>query len=166
MKSLLSFVIARARSARSNLQDLTCNSWIASSASRLCRTRRRVGLLAMTILSSLFLFGCVHGRVVHDEVLTCPLPMDLTFLRTVEAVQTHPDWELDYTDKEKGIIHLRNLKYSSFDDSDERTATLVLKRIGRRETSIQLAPESQSILGVDEVLKLIKQALSREAGQG
>ena len=119
------------------------------------------------VLFSFVLFGCAHDaiRPVHDEVVTVSLPMDLTYLKTLEAVQKHPDWEIDYTEKEQGLIHLRNLRYSSFADADLRTATLVLKRIGPRETSVQLAPKSQTVVGGDEILKLIKEARPQEGGQ-
>lgn len=112
--------------------------------------------------------GCAHSSSilpVHDEVLVYPLPMDLAYLRTLEAVDLHPDWELDRTIKEKGIVYLRNLRYSSFSDADQRTATLVLKRVGPHETSVQLAPESQAVVGGDELLTLIKQHLSREVSR-
>lgn len=117
---------------------------------------------------SLGLVGC-SGKSksllpVHDEVLVYALPLDLTYLRTVEAVNAHPDWEVDYTDKEKGLIVLRNMRYSSFADADLRTAVLVLKRVGPRETSVQFDPQSQAVRGGDEVLDLIKQYLSREVG--
>ena len=101
---------------------------------------------------------------VHDEVLVYPLPMDLTFLRTMEAMTAHRDWQIDYTDKEKGLIFLRNLRYSSFADADLRTATLVLKRVGPRETSVELDKKSQSVRGGDEILDAVRQYLSREVG--
>lgn len=117
---------------------------------------------------SLGLAGC-SGKSksllpVHDEVLVYALPLDLTYLRTVEAVNAHPDWEVDYTDKEKGLIVLRNMRYSSFADADLRTAVLVLKRVGPRETSVQFDLKSQAVRGGDEILDLIKQYLSREVG--
>lgn len=122
----------------------------------------------MFAILSLGLAGC-SGKSksllpVHDEVLAYALPLDLTYLRTVEAVNAHPDWEVDYTDKEKGLIVLRNMRYSSFADADLRTAVLVLKRVGPRETSVQFDPKSQAVRGGDEILDLIKQYLSREVG--
>jgi len=117
---------------------------------------------------SLSLAGCASKSKsllpVHDEVLVYPLPLDLTYLRTVEAVNAHPDWEVDYTDKEKGLIVLRNMRYSSFADADLRTAVLVVKQVGPRETSVQLDSKSQAVRGGDEILDLIKQYLSREVG--
>jgi hypothetical protein len=88
--------------------------------------------------------------------------MDLTYLRTLEAVQAHPEWELDTTDKENGIISIRNLRYSSFVDADRRRATLILKQVGARETSVQFSSESQRVFGGKEIMSLIKQYLDRE----
>lgn len=130
--------------------------------------KRIVNFFLILSLSSVVLLGCSHRPSilpVHDEVLTYPLPFDLVFLRTLDAVQAHSDWELDLTDKEKGTIRLRNMRYSSFADADLRTATLLVKRAGSRETTIQLSPESQSVVGGDEILKLIRQYLSREVSQ-
>ena len=126
------------------------------------------GTAFLSIFFLLGLFGCAHSSPilpVHDEVLTYPLPMDLVYLRTLEAVDSHSDWELDRTVKEKGLIYLRNLRYSSFADADQRTVILVLKRLNSRETSIELAPESQAVVGGDELLALIKRYLSREASR-
>ena len=116
-----------------------------------------------------FLFcsaGCARNSILpaHDEVLTFNLPYDLAFLRTMEAVEAHPDWDLDMTLKEQGIIKIRNLRYSSFADADQRGATLLLKRIGPRQTSVQFDKESWGVVGGDEILKLINQYLSLEAG--
>ena len=120
------------------------------------------------VLSSFSVFGCAHKSSLlpaHNEVLTFQLPLDLTYLRTLDAVQSHPYWDLDRTVKEQGLIYLRNLRYSSFADADQRTATLVIKRVGPRTTTVQLAPESQSVVGADEILKLIKDYLSLEVGR-
>lgn len=124
---------------------------------------------SISFLAALFLLGSLQGcarvdavRAVHDEVLVYRLPYDLAFLRTLEAVDEHPDWELGWTDKEKGIIFIRNLRYSSFSSADQRKATVILKRIHEDETSVELAPDSQSLIGIEEVLALIKESLSRE----
>lgn len=112
-------------------------------------------------------FGCAgqNLRPLADEVLVYPLPFDLAYLRTLEAVQSHPDWDLNRTLKEEGIIEIRNVRYSSFADADQRSATLILKRVGPRRTSIQFAPKSQTVVGTDDVLALVKQYLSREASK-
>lgn len=130
-------------------------------------TRGRTQFFLLLILTVLGGAGCTHSSrllPVHNEVLVYPLPMDRTYLRTLEAVEAHPDWELDWTDKEKGIISVRNLRYSSFADADLRTALLVLKRLGPQKTSVQLDAKSQAVRGGDELLTLIKKYLSRETG--
>lgn len=113
------------------------------------------------LVFSIFL-GCAHSGVLpkYDEILVYPLPYDLTFLRVLEAVNSHPDWQPSWTDKEKGVIELHNVRYSSFADADQRSATLKVNRLGHHETSVQLAPKSQSVVGGDEILKIIKDFLS------
>ena len=98
----------------------------------------------------------------HDEVLVYPLPYDLVYLRIMEAVDSHADWELDYTEKENGIIRIHNQRYSSFADADLRYAKLIVKRLSHNKSSVEFAPESQAIVGGDEIFSLIKQSLSEE----
>lgn len=123
-------------------------------------------VLTVCFLTGAFL-GCKHNSLlpVNDEVLTYPLPYDLTFLRTLEAIQQHPDWNLDWTDKEKGIISIRNMRFSSYADADQREAILLVKRLSLHETAVQFDPKSQAVVGGDEILSLIRQSLSRELSQ-
>lgn len=112
------------------------------------------------------LLGCnsINDRVVplHDEVLIYELPFDLTYLRTVEAAQKISGWELEETDKERGVVRVRNNEYSRFDDADKRIVTLLLRRETRTQTSIRLAPESQRVLGGGEVMATVASFVSRE----
>lgn len=118
------------------------------------------------ILLTLFLtVGCAHKKPllpVHDEVLVYQLPYDLIYLRTLDALQTVPGWELQMTDKESGFIQVRNINYSGLDDSDKRTATFMIKRIDNGETSIELSRESQQVFGVGDLMKAVGKYLSRE----
>ena len=114
------------------------------------------------------LAGCAAGNKVlplHDEVLYFKLPYDLTYLRTGEALERVEGWELEQTEKEKGVIVIRNTNYSSWDDADKRSATFWLKRIGPKETSVQLAPQSQRILGAGMLLERVTQYLDREVNR-
>ncbi len=99
---------------------------------------------------------------LHDEVLTFKLPYDLTYLRTEEALERVDGWELQLTEKEKGVIVVRNINYSAWDDADTRVATVWVKRIGAKETSVQLAPQSQRILGGGKLLERVSQYLDQE----
>lgn len=101
-------------------------------------------------------------KVDHKEVLDFPLPFDLVYLRTIEAINEDPDWELDFTDKEKGYIVLHNQNFSSFDDADLRTAKLIVKRLAYQRTTVELAPESRGVSGGDTILGLIKKHLTFE----
>lgn len=117
-----------------------------------------------------FLLGAAAGckttssavRVDHKEVMEFPLPFDLVYLRTIEAINEDPDWEMDFTDKEKGYIVIHNQNYSSLNDADLRSAKLIVKRQGHKKTTVELAAESRSVLGGDKILGLIKKYLSAE----
>lgn len=111
------------------------------------------------------LTGCAANTKVlpqHDEVLQFDLPYDLTYLRAMEAVERVEGWELQATEKEKGLLIVRNINYSSLDDADQRTATFVVKRVAARKTSVELAPYSQRVIGGDDLLERISQYLNRE----
>ena len=110
--------------------------------------------------------GCASTKdkilPVHDEVLVYNLPFDLTYLRTMEAVENVHGWELEETEKEKGIIRVRNIDFGSFEDADIRTATLFIRRMNRNQTSIALADYSQRVKDGNILLERISQYLSRE----
>ena len=109
--------------------------------------------------------GCAVDKKIlpaHDEVLIYQLPYDLAYLRTMEALESLPDWELEETEKEKGTIQVRNMNYSALFDADKRVAVFLVKRLGRNETSVEIAPQTQTVIGGDKLLERVAQYLSRE----
>ena len=119
------------------------------------------------VVSILALTGCQSIQKspiypAHDETLLYQLPYDLTYLRTLDALSNIHGWELDLTEKEKGIIRVRNLDWVRLDDSDTRMITFSIRRVSRTQTSIQIAPESQHTLGSGDLLKIINQYISAE----
>lgn len=130
--------------------------------------RNKSGFTVWTLLMVMFFSGCaVFDKATetvetHDEVLVYKLPYDLTYLRTLEAVSFLPDWELLETEKEKGVIRLDNTNFRSVTDADKRFATLYVRRVNRDETSVQLAPFSQKVLGGDVLLATIDDMISKE----
>ena len=104
------------------------------------------------------------GKVLppNDEVLVYQLPYDLTYLRTMEALDDHGSWQLEETDKEKGIISVRDTNYSNLDDADKRVITFQVKRVDRGTSSVSIVPDSQKVYGGAELLKAISSALGRE----
>ena len=122
-------------------------------------------LISAALIAALAFPGCSFRDKVlpaHNEVLIYPLAYDLTYLRTLEALETLPEWELEETEKENGIIRARNINYSQFGDADKRLATFLVKRISRNETSVQLAPGSERVAGGDKLLERIARYVSRE----
>ena len=113
----------------------------------------------------IFFAGCATQNKVlplHDEVISVHLPYDLTYLRTEEAIERVEGWELELTEKEKGVIVARNINFGTLDDADKRNVTFWVKRVGPRETSVQLAPQSQRIIGGGELLERVSQYLDHE----
>ncbi len=112
------------------------------------------------------LAGCnTVGEVLppNDEVLIYKLPYDLTYLRTMEALDGQGYWQLEETDKEKGIISVRDTNYSRLDDSDLRVITFWVKRVDRGTTSVAIEPKSQKVFGGKKLLDAIGEALGRES---
>ena len=119
----------------------------------------------LSLVFFMALTGCAaHQKLLtpQTQVLTYHLAYDLAYLRTLEAVEKVPDWLLTETEKEKGIIKLRDINYSRLDDADRREVTVLVKRTGYRETSVELAPESQRVFGGDKLLEMIAKYLSKE----
>lgn len=109
--------------------------------------------------------GCnTVGEVLppNDQVLVYKLPYDLTYLRTLEALNEAPNWQLEETDKEQGFISVRDMNYSRLDDSDLRAITFLVKRVDRETTSVSIDPESQKVFGGKKLLDLIGETLGRE----
>ncbi len=115
-----------------------------------------------------FTAGCkssIQKSIIYpanDEVLQYELPYDLVYLRTLEAVGNMEGWELDITEKEKGTIRVRNLDWTRPDDSDRRLMTFVVKRLTRKITTVEIAPESRHVLGGGAMLKKIEKYVSSE----
>lgn len=127
----------------------------------------RKNIWLVTILSlGVALTGCASAKnkilPVYDEVLVYDLPYDLTYLRTIEALENVDGWEIEETEKEKGILVARNLNFSNLADADLRQATILIKRLNRNQTTISLANYSQHVRDGDKLLQRISQYVSRE----
>lgn len=126
--------------------------------------RQHWGGVILLVLGLGFTSCSAHRELVpsHDEVLRYPLPYDLTYLRTVEALENIPTWELQETEKEKGIIRVFNHQLGRLDDTDFRVATILVKRVSRNETTIEFAPYSRRAVGGKEMFRIISEYLNRE----
>jgi hypothetical protein len=127
---------------------------------------KSLGTLFSVIILSTSLTACIsHPKAllpVHDEVLVYQLPYDLTYLRTLDSLMGVPGWDLEVTDKENGLIRVRNVDYTGLDNSDQRVAEFILKRVNRSQTSIELSKKSQQVLGAGDLIKAISAQLNRE----
>jgi hypothetical protein len=126
--------------------------------------KKILAVLFITFICS-GLTGCATSKKVlplHDEVLSYELPYDLTDLRTLDALNAQDGWQLEATDKEKGMIRIRNVQYTRLNDRDRRVLTFTITRVDRRHTSVALAPESQRTLSGGDMLKAISARLKNE----
>lgn len=128
--------------------------------------KKLLGILAVSFLA-LPLAGCSSMRQqsmpAYTEVLEFGCPFDLTYLKTFEALDSVTGWEIDETDKERGRIRVRNTEFSNLADKDKSTALFLIQRVGRSQTSVQLAPESQHVLEGAKLMKRIAEFLGPEA---
>lgn len=126
---------------------------------------KHLSKFVLILILGLGLAGCNSvGKVLppNDQVLVYKLPYDLTFLRTMDTLNTTENWQLDETDKERGFIKVRDMNYSRLDDSDLRVITFVVKRVDRETTSVSIDPASQKVFGGKKLLEVIGEALGRE----
>ncbi len=127
------------------------------------RTAQNVLIL---FLVALFLTGCsIATKSVlapNDEVLNYELPYDLTYLRVLDALNDETDWQVEQTDKEKGMIVARNVNYSRLNDADRRVIAFMVKRVDADNTSVYIEKDSQRIIGGKQLLQKINEVLSRE----
>lgn len=121
-------------------------------------------MLAILVLAPLT--GCATFRdediPAHTEVLVYNLPYDLTYLKTIEAVESVEGWDLDETEKERGTIRARNTEFTNLADKDKSSATFIVKRLDRGQTSIELAPYSQRVVGGAKLMKRIAEYVGHE----
>jgi len=106
-------------------------------------------------------FGCAkdHGLLDYprfDQVLVYNRPYDVTYLRTLEALNEIPGWVLERTDKEKGEIVIRNREYGHlFSDRDKLSARVLIKRLSRTQTSVELDDEAERLEQGGELLDAV-----------
>jgi hypothetical protein len=120
----------------------------------------------LVLILALGLVGCNTVCKVfppYNKVLVYKLPFDLTYLRTMEALDGKGSWQLEETDKEKGTLSVRDTNYSRLDDADLRVIHFIVKRVDRGTTSVSIDPKSQKICGGADLMKAIDAALAREA---
>ena len=123
-------------------------------------------IVLMTAVFSFSFQGCVHAPKVilptYDEVLVFELPYDLVYLRAMEALENVDGWEVEETEKEKGIIRVRNVQFKKVGDMDVQLANILIQRRDRRKTSVSFAEDSQHTLGGDKLLQAISEFVGQE----
>lgn len=90
-----------------------------------------------------------------DQVLVYDHPFDYTYLKTLEALTTFPNWVLEETDKNKGLVVVRNTEYGHVFDHDKWTVRFNVVSLGRNKTSVSIDPLTQQNEKGGELLKRI-----------
>lgn len=121
--------------------------------------------MILILILSLGLVSCNTARkkVVppYDQVHVFKLPYDLAYLRTLEALDLQGSWEIEETDKEKGMISVRDMNYNTLDDSDIRVIYFMVKRLDRETTTVALDPKSRQVYGGAGLMKAVDETLRR-----
>jgi len=123
---------------------------------------------------SLFIFGFIFLSLVsgcaaakeypkYDQILVYDKPFDYTFLKTLEALNTFSGWTLEETDKNKGVIILRNTEYGSLFDRDKWLVRFNVVSLGRKKTSVSIDPDSQHNAMGGDLLKRIDEIMRTSA---
>ncbi|MBI3307515.1 MAG: hypothetical protein HYZ84_06905 [Candidatus Omnitrophica bacterium] len=121
-------------------------------------------MAALSVLPGCFSPGFQQAVLYkYDKVLTYDLSYDLVYLRTLEAVENLAGWELEETEKEKGVIRVRNTDYKKIGDFDQQLVTLEIARVSANQTTIRLAEDSQHVIGADKLLDVIGLFLDKES---
>ena len=114
------------------------------------------------LITSVFASGCssLKDYPRYDQVLVYDRPFDYTYLKTLEALNTFPDWVLEETDKNKGLIVIRNTQYGHLFDRDKWVARFNIRRLDKRKTSVSLDPSSQRLEKGGELLNRIDEVVN------
>src|SRR3989338_5593982 len=92
------------------------------------RPRKHFLTVSITALAFAFTTGCafltspVSEPPRYDQVLVYDRPYDYTYLKTVEALDKFPNWILEETEKETGLLVLRNTQFGHLFDRDKEVA--------------------------------------------
>jgi len=109
--------------------------------------------------------GCAHKTALPypkvETVLTYNRPLDFIYLEILKAVEEIPNWELSNTEKSAGVVVLNNSEYWETFDADKRQAVLLIKSVDKMTTSVELAPESQSVIGGRDIIDTIEKRLQK-----
>jgi hypothetical protein len=119
----------------------------------LTRTVLKKSFAIIGILMVLPLSGCKvfsDSLVIHDELFTYNIQYDKGYMMVVEAVNETNDWRLAGVDKRKGTVSAYSEKFMS----DDRVV-IIVKKIDETKMSVELAPDSQQVRGVEVLLKQI-----------
>jgi len=119
--------------------------------------KRTPSLLILSLILVAFISSCASVKEYpkYDQVLVYDKPFDLTFLRTLEALNSVPGWALEETDKTKGVIILRNTEYGNLFDRDKWVVKFNVVSLGRKKTSVAIDSESQRNVKGGDLLKRI-----------
>lgn len=96
------------------------------------------------------LSGCVTTMtetVVHDELFTYDMPFDRTYLMVLDAIETIPSWQLESTNMKDGLVVVRE------PGAGGEQAILMLRRVNKKQTTLELARPSQRIPNAGSLLQ-------------
>ena len=95
----------------------------------------------------------------NRQVIQVDKAYDFVYLAVFDATNGLSGWAPLKTLKDEGLILLKNTQFSRFNDADSRVISLRIRRDSSTKTSFFLEPESQRVIGADEVMNAIRKKL-------
>ena len=106
----------------------------------------------------LLVTGCAHGKYgeVHNELFTYDMTFDSTYFKVMNILESQQKWSMESTDIKEGMILARQA------GSDGDQAIILVKRVNREQTTVELSKDSQRVPGVGELLQIIDSNMMKQ----
>jgi len=111
----------------------------------------------MVLLLACSMGGCKsfeEDLIVHDELFMYEKGYDYVFMKVIDAVDEMDGWRLIDQDIKLGAVTVRSADFMCDDEVD-----VMVKRVDRKKTTVELAAKSQQTKGVEKILKAIDREL-------
>jgi len=118
-------------------------------------------IIAFLLFGSISFSACQKVKhavlPVYDEVLVFDHAIDFTYLRVLDSILDEPDWTLHETNQKEGFLVAVNERFpDAFAPIDQRMVSFQLTQVSRGQTTVQVTPSTQTVVGVKDLLQAIQ----------